>query len=324
MQKYYIAILSLLLLLGVGSCHSKPDKVLDEEEMVDLLSDIYKSEAIIEMNQAKFKSESMKAVVRQSIFEKHGVTQEEFDSSMVWYGHNVRNYIKVYDGIIARLEDEEYYLNNADNPHKSNARRVKKKYPSSGDSADIWNKEHSWILLPQYRNNIIRFNIDAKSDNKKGDCYTFIYRMRNMISGVKVFMAVDYYDGTTSFAYRTSPIEGECRLSVQSDSTKSVKRLYGYLSTKPSIREAVFIDSIMMLRTRLDSATYVIFNNQKWTGPKRLNPEMLKKKAEEAKQRNESKQEDSIASMQNNATSRPRRFIPKQGLHKSNHSKAND
>ena len=50
MQKYYIAILSLLLLLGVGSCHSKPDKVLDEEEMVDLLSDIYKSEAIIEMN----------------------------------------------------------------------------------------------------------------------------------------------------------------------------------------------------------------------------------------------------------------------------------
>ena len=81
--------------------------VLSEDDMIDLLTDIHKSEAIIEMSPQNYRGDSIKAVVRQSVFAKHNVTQEEFDSSIVWYGHNVGTYIKIYDGVIARLDDEE-------------------------------------------------------------------------------------------------------------------------------------------------------------------------------------------------------------------------
>ena len=253
--------------------------VLSEDDMIDLLTDIHKSEAIIEMSPQNYRGDSIKAVVRQSVFAKHNVTQEEFDSSIVWYGHNVGKYIKIYDGVIARLDDEELELAQAESPKGVKVKRVKKRYPSSGDSADICDKERSWILQPQYRRNIIRFDFNQKPDDKNGDFYSLIYRVRNSINSVKVYLGADYYDGTTSFAYRSSGIEGEALVKLQCDSTKRVKRIYGYISTDPSARENVFVDSIIMLRTRLDKDNYRLFDTQKWSGPKSLNPKYVKMKA---------------------------------------------
>lgn len=324
MYRHWLTILSLALLSFLGSCGSKPDMVIDEDDMIDLLADLHKSEAIIEMNPTKFKSDSVKAVVRQSIFKKHGITQEEYDSSVVWYGHNVRNYIKVYDGVIAKLDDEEFQLSNIDNPHRKMTKRVKKQYPSTGDSADIWTKEHSWILTSQYGNNMIRFDFDSKSDDKNGDCYTFIYRLRNTVGNVSVYLGADYHDGTTSFTCRNSSIEGENKIRLQSDSTKRVRRLYGYITTNPARREMVFIDSIMMLRTRLDSATYTMFATQKWAGPKRLNPNYLKKKAEEEAKKAKDATNDPEENKAESTAQRPRRYVPKPGLNKTSHSKPND
>lgn len=311
-------ILFSLALLLLNSCNSQPDKVLDEGEMIDLLTDIHKSEAIIDLNLQKYNSDSIKAVVRQSVFAKHGVTQEEFDSSMVWYGHNVSKYIKVYDGVIERLEDEEMALAQAESPKGVKVKRIKKRYPNVGDSADIWDKERSWILQPQYKRNIIRFDFNQKPDDKSGDLYTLVYRLRNTISIVKVFVGADYYDGTTSFASRTSGTEGETLVKLQSDSTKRVKRVYGYIATDPSTRECIFIDSLIMLRTRLDKDHYHIFDVQKWAGPKSLNPKTLKRKAEEAEKEvaaDSTSQPGQAAS--ETQMLRTRRFKPKPGVNKS-------
>lgn len=312
-------------MLLLGSCSSRPDIVLDEDDMIDLLTDIHKSEAIIEMNQNRYRGDSIKAVVRQSVFEKHGVTQEQFDTSMVWYGHNVGKYIKIYDGVIARLEDEELAIAQAESPKGIKVKRVKKRYPSSGDSADIWDKERSWILQPQYKRNIVRFDFNQKPDDKTGDFYTLIYRLRNTVNSVKVFLGADYYDGTTSFNSRTSAVEGETLIKLQCDSNKRVKRVYGYIIAEPTARENVFIDSLMMLRTRLNSANYHIFNTQKWAGPKALNPKVIQKKTEEAQKRaaaeKEAKRSEQATETQ---APRQRRFVPKPGVHKSGNTPVNN
>ena len=293
--------------------------VLSEDDMIDLLTDIHKSEAIIEMSPQNYRGDSIKAVVRQSVFAKHNVTQEEFDSSIVWYGHNVGKYIKIYDGVIARLDDEELELAQAESPKGVKVKRVKKRYPSSGDSADIWDKERSWILQSQYRRNIIRFDFNQKPDDKNGDFYSLIYRVRNSINSVKVYLGADYYDGTTSFAYRSSGIEGEAVVNLQCDSTKRVKRIYGYISTDPSARENVFVDSIIMLRTRLDKDNYRLFDTQKWSGPKSLNPKYVKMKAaaEELKAAEElEKQKLKTTTEAPGQGLRQRRVMPKPLPHK--------
>lgn len=306
--------LSFAVLL-LPACSSKPDMVLDEDEMIDLLTDIHKSEAIIETNPQKFMGDSLKAVVRQSVFAKHGVTQEEYDSSIVWYGHNVGKYIKVYDGVIAALEDEELELAQAESPKGVKVKRVKKRYPSAGDSADIWDKERSWILMPQYHRSIIRFDISQKPDDRSGDFYTFTYRLRNAATSVKAFIGADYYDGTTSFAYRTSGVEGESQLKLQCDSTKRVKRVYGYISAEPAARECIYVDSIMLLRTRLNADAYRVFDLQKWSGPKAISPAALKKKAADNEKRAaEAKERESMEQERGEAappSHRQRRLAPK-------------
>ena len=271
------------------------------------------------MSPQNYRGDSIKAVVRQSVFAKHNVTQEEFDSSIVWYGHNVGKYIKIYDGVIARLDDEELELAQAESPKGVKVKRLKKRYPSSGDSADIWDKERSWILQPQYRRNIIRFDFNQKPDDKNGDFYSLIYRVRNSINSVKVYLGADYYDGTTSFAYRSSGIEGEAVVKLQCDSTKRVKRIYGYISTDPSARENVFVDSIIMLRTRLDKDNYRLFDTQKWSGPKSLNPKYVKMKAaaEELKAAEELEKQKLKATTEAPGQGlRQRRVMPKPLPHK--------
>lgn len=269
----------LLLLLLLAACHSRPAKVIAPDKLEDLLVDLYKGEAIIEANRNVYKTDSLKAVVKQSIFLKHGVTQEEYDSSMVWYGHNVKAYMKVYDNVVARLEDEEYDLKNSGaSASRKSARRLTKKYLSSGDSADIWDKEPAYVLMPQYGTNVLRFDYNTKSDDKNGDRYNLIFRVQNATSHVKALIGVDYPDGTSSLAYRNNASEGENIIALQCDSTKRIRRVYGYITARPMAREMIFVDSIILLRTRLDSAQYRSFATQRWHGPERLRPDSVLKR----------------------------------------------
>ena len=320
-----IALLASVILVG---CDSRPDKVLGDGEMEDLLVDIYKSEAIIEMNGSTYDNDSLKAVVKQSVFLKHGVTQEEYDSSLVWYGHNVAKYLKVYDKVIARLGDEEMNIKKIDKPQKSIVARVKRTYPSTGDSADVWENEREWIFMPQYGTNIMRFDLASKMDDKNGDRYRFVLRLRNSLSSVKAYIGADYYDGSTSFVYRGSLSEGENSLELQGDSTKRVRRVYGYIMSRPSAGEMAFVDSVMLLRTRLDKSVYSSFNFQKWAGPKSLNPETVRKAVMVESQRKEEYakkvQAESSEAVKNEESARPRRYAPKPGLNKSSHKAVND
>lgn len=318
-------IFILLTVLALPGCNSRPDNVLSDGEMEDLLVDVYKSEAIIDLNESQYSNDSMKAVVKQSVFLKHNVTQEEYDSSLVWYGHNISRYVKIYENVIARLEDEEYDVKKVDKSVKRNITKVQRKYPTSGDTADIWENERVWIFMKQYGTNIMRFEYPSKTDDKKGDRYNLIFRIRNSVSPISAYLGADYYDGTTSYFYRSTLFEGENSLALQCDSTKRVKRIYGYVLSRPYENEVAFVDSIILLRTRLDRVKYASFNYQKWAGQKSLNPETIaKRKAEEDRLKKE--YDEKVKNQQQAADTMrgPRRYVPKAGLYKNGHSKVND
>lgn len=37
---------------------------------------------------------------------RHGVTREQFDTTLVWYGHHIETYMKIYDRVVERLKAE--------------------------------------------------------------------------------------------------------------------------------------------------------------------------------------------------------------------------
>lgn len=135
-MRRFVTIFKTLFIAAIAgsmfqACDRTPDYVIGPKEMTSLLVDIHKGESVIDLNRSAYSSDSMRKVVKQSIYAKHGVTAEQVDTSLVWYGHNVEKYIEIYDGVIEQLEKD---IKNAD--VSSGGERLH--LAVVGDSVDAW------------------------------------------------------------------------------------------------------------------------------------------------------------------------------------------
>ena len=103
MKKLVYLIIALFVL---AACSHDPDYVIGEKDMVDLLVDVHKAEAVIESNYNQYSSKADKKKLREAVFLKHGITQEQFDTNLVWYGHHIEDYMKIYEQVVERLKAE--------------------------------------------------------------------------------------------------------------------------------------------------------------------------------------------------------------------------
>ena len=106
MRKLPLLILMLLLVAIVVACSKTPPGIISERKMKNLLKDIYRAEAYMENRTSSFESDSEKMVLKQSIFEKHGITQAMYDSSLVWYAKNLDVLNNVYQKVGKELQEE--------------------------------------------------------------------------------------------------------------------------------------------------------------------------------------------------------------------------
>ena len=265
----------LFCVLSLCGCDDRPENVLSQQKMEDLMVDIHKAEAVIDMNSGRYESDSVRKTMKQSIFLKHGVTQEQFDTTLVWYGHHIKEYTELYEDIVAQLEYEESELSGIKSSNVHKRRSPVRHYPSAGDSADIWSKRRAWVISNEGNSdNVIKFDFATQSDNKNGDRYMLVFEMSNCPSNkTDVFLAADYFDGTTSYVLRSAAYEGVNRYLLQGDSTKKIRRIFGYIKARPEAGDVCFIDSLILLRTRFDRQLYATFDKQKWVGPASLDPE---------------------------------------------------
>ena len=264
-----LVIIFVLSLILVG-CKKTPDYVIGKGAMVDLMVDMYKADAILEEKEGEYHNDSMKMMLRQSVMLKHNVTQAQLDTSLIWYAHN----LDVYKDIIDQLDDEYKELAKGDFTSVATVVSGEMKpsmprYRAVGDTADIWGRSRTWVLLPGFVDNLITFDIKPDKENLQGDKYELAFKLTNMHNTLKTFVGVDYKDGSTSFIYRTTTRDGWNQYKLQSDSLREVKRIYGYMSYKSKPKQAMYVDSVELLRTHLDRNTYEsVVKQQKWIGKK--------------------------------------------------------
>lgn len=243
-------LIYLLLIFVFIGCSDIPENVLSEDDMVDLLVDIHKGEAFVEINRNKYYNDSLKKTVRQSILLKHGVSEAEFDSSLVWYGYNINEYVELYDEVIAKLsEQDEEILAEA----KKQGETVS---VAAGDSVNMWMKSDLRVLSKLFGDTAISFNAVSDNNFKKGDNFVLQFRLHDSNVLARILIAVDYKDGKTEYIYREQTKEGWNRLRFQSDSTKEVNRVYSLVKFHLKEKETSFMDSIGFIRTRLNPQSY--------------------------------------------------------------------
>lgn len=265
-MKHRVAIFLFLMMCLVVSCDKAPNGVIPESKMEPLLVDLELAEAYIESHWDQFPDDSSKLVLKQSVFAKHDVTPELYDTSLVWYARNMDVYIKVYDNVIGRLQELRENSDKAFGPGQLVAERQqsahRKSYGEQGDTADIWTGTRRWVLTSGMHSGFIPFDFVPDKERASGDKYEFAFKLKPVRSNFRAFIAVDYVDGASTLVNRYGCNDNWNSIAVQSDSTRQVRRIYGYLYYNMIDGDVAYVDSMMLLRTHLDRETYSPLSGQ--------------------------------------------------------------
>lgn len=250
MNKFW-GILLVVLSMIISSCSKTPNDVISEGEMANLLADLTEADAIVEINRTDYDTDEKRQLLKQAILEKHGVTQDEFNNSLMWYGRNLDIYDEVYDNVISILETRQ-------KDAQKDAQKAGEKLIAAGDSVDIWQMSHSFLHSRKQAGENLQliFSYDADGEMRNGDRYKWQFSLINNKTTARALIGIDYTDGSTEYQTAVVSPESVARIELQTDSTKSPKRIYGYLRYQLVSEDALFIDQISLSRSRLNKAIY--------------------------------------------------------------------
>lgn len=99
-----IGILLYALCVVFTSC--RPKGVLSAREMQSVLHDMHYTEAVLQVAGYNYGHDEAVAKYYQQVLDKHGITQAQFDSSIVWYTDHPQRFDKIYPRVVKDLEAE--------------------------------------------------------------------------------------------------------------------------------------------------------------------------------------------------------------------------
>lgn len=278
--------LLLIIVLSLLSCGRTPRGVMSVNKMADLIVDLQLAEAYIDNHISEYTSDSSKLVLKQSVFKKHGITQQDYDSSLVWYSHNMEDYIKAHDKAIGKLKERYDKLDklgkgeNGEMALREKGEATPEALPQSihkprgkqlgrpsidvkGDTIDLWQGNRSYVLTQGAKRGFITFSVQPDAQYRPGDRYQLAYYLTRCNNMFKVSLNVDYTDGGSSQITRGTNSDGWVAIDVQSDSARQVRRIYGYVSYDIKRGQTAIVDSLMLLRSHMSKSNYGFINAQR-------------------------------------------------------------
>lgn len=234
----------------VWSCKPQvPRHYVQPDEMEDIIYDCYVAKAMaarsdnVDYNQRLY---------RLAVFKKHGVTEADFDSSLVYYFGDAERLKKIYDAVAERMEGTATQLGATAGEMNKYA-----SLSATGDTADIWNGASRVLMLPVAPYNRFDFTLEADSSYRVGDQFQlnlnalFLYQ-----GGTKegvIYVAVDYEGDSTAVFTSRIYSTGIATLRIQRNTEAQVKRLRGFVylgngGTQSPLQKLLFIDGIQLIR----------------------------------------------------------------------------
>lgn len=243
-----ILIAGLMTAAALTSCSKVPRSVIQPEEMARLMADVHTAEGVIDMNHRRFHSDSSRQVLRQSVYMRHGVTAEQVDSSLAWYGRNITYYMDVYDRTIEILDHRLI--------ESGNRLAAAAALSIAGDSVDVWPGARLLRINDRLPSKLFTFSYDADQNWEPGDSYTWRAKFFNSTELNRWGIVAEYTNGTLEYQAGNVNGDGWHEMVFVTDSTLTAKRIYGFLSAanKPGLETV--LDSVEMIRKRLNEYDY--------------------------------------------------------------------
>ena len=249
-MKRIIPILTLFLLLLVA-CDDRPKDVLSRGKMEDVLYDYHIMQGIIDELPTEEREGKAQDYIN-AVFEKHGITEAQFDSSIVYYNRHTKELHKIYANLKERYTavNEEIQLVNGSNDMMAI-------FATGGDTTNLWNSAKLLTLRNKDLLNKESFTIHADTSFRRQDQFiltlspVFIKEGRddydiNLYVGLSVLYTNGKHVGTT----RVINGNGIQQLTLQTSKENDIKSVTGffYYKGKKTTRNLCLIDNISLIR----------------------------------------------------------------------------
>ena len=96
----------IVLLVAVCCIGCRPKGILSSRQMRDIMYDLHRVDGIMDVMQLGIGYDEDLARYYQNVLDRHGVSQAQFDSSLVWYTDNPALFNKIYPKVMDRLDQD--------------------------------------------------------------------------------------------------------------------------------------------------------------------------------------------------------------------------
>lgn len=243
-----LPLISFIALILLAACGKTPDYVIDSDKMAELMADIYTAEAFVEASPSNWRTDSSKQALRQAVYARHNVSSEDVDTSLYWYGHNLKEYMAVYEKSTKILESRIAEAERTGGKTTDGKRAMS----IDGDSVNVWDAPATVRVTPLNPTQFLTFTLSSDRNWERGDRYTLSLKPLFTRSNITLSLAVNYSDGITEYVTLSDNSESRKQLTLVFDSAKVATNVYGSILYTPAVDEISYLDSISLVRTRTD------------------------------------------------------------------------
>ncbi len=269
MKKDCFIVLCLAMAVVLLSCKPRvPSGYIQPGDMENILYDYYMADGMANCEYGEVQEQAYNnRLYKLAVLKKHGVTQSEFDSSLVYYARHADRLHSIYENIEKRLGNAAIGMGASAGDLQQFGSSV-----SHSDTADVWNEERSCVLHTGMPYNVLSYAIKADTAFHKGDRMVlsfdthFIYQDGTK-DGVALLAVRLSNDSVVSRTIHMSS-DSHYTLNVVDDGNIGIKDVYGFIfltknqNTSFSTMKMMFVDNIRLVRLHNTSDSNIHSNGQ--------------------------------------------------------------
>lgn len=247
---YMVAAVALM-----SSCKPQvPSQYIQPDDMEDLIFDYHLAQGIADQ-QEEGGNDYNRRLTFEMVLKDHGVTQAEFDSSLVYYYNRADRFQEIYKHVQARLNKEaEKYGAALSELQNLSANSL------SGDTVDVWKGKRVFMLLNDRPYHLYTFSQPADTSFHAGDSFMMsinsTWLMQNGNRQATAYILITYANDSTYKTYTTLSVTGTSTLRIPYCKLP-VKEIKGFVmcGMRPNTDNSnnlclLFINNIQLARFR--------------------------------------------------------------------------
>lgn len=248
----HIAVLMMLVCWMLSGCKpTTPSQYIQPDEMEDILVDYHLAKAVAQEDGRYEDLSYRQSLYYQAVLQKHGVTEELFDSSLVYYYTRADRFAPIYHHVLDRLQDSAAILGASEGEIGRYAT-----LNANGDTANIWTGRKSLILMPTPPYHRVDFAIESDTLFRAGDTFLMQFMSDYLYqSGTKegmVYLVVEYPD-TVMVRESRFTYSGliQVRMDIRrNECPKAVRGFFhvGGAQEQSTILRLLFVNNIQLIR----------------------------------------------------------------------------